>query len=115
MWVGSPKAAVAMCRRSVQASCDALGAKGKNLKEQIDDLATKQIITDPLRKMAHRVRLTANRELHASTDDLETFKEPEATAIIKVMREYFHHVYVMPALLNDDEPGAQAASESPTH
>jgi len=61
--------------------------------------------------MAHRVRLTANRELHASTDDLETFKEPEAAAIIKVMTEYFHHVYVMPALLNDDEPGAQAASE----
>jgi len=42
---------------------------------------------------------------------LETFKEPEAAAIIKVMTEYFHHVYVMPALLNDDEPGAQAASE----
>lgn len=111
MSVGSPKAAVAMCRRSVQASCDALGAKGKNLKEQIDDLATKQIITDPLRRMAHKVRLTANRELHASTDDLETFGEPEAAAIIKVMREYFHHVYVMPALLDDNEPGAQAASE----
>lgn len=93
------KATVAMCRRSVEASCEDLGAKGKNLKEQIDDLATKGKITEPLKEMAHKVRLTANRELHGKSDDLDAFSETDASGIVAFVREYFHHVYVMPALL----------------
>jgi hypothetical protein len=112
LWVRSFKATVAMCRRSVEASSKEKGAKGANLKERIDDLASKGIITDPLRRMAHRVRLTANEELHGASDDLDTFTEPEAEAIVKCVREYFHHVYVMPALLDAyDEPKTMLRAE----
>ena len=111
-WAKSYKATVAMCRRCVEASCKDKKAKGGNLKERIDDLAKHGVITDPLRRMAHRVRLTANEELHGAPDDLDTFTEPEAAAIVKCVREYFHHVYVMPALLDAyDEPQGEAAKK----
>lgn len=98
-WVKAFKATVAMCRRSVEASCHDLGAKGKNLNQRIDDLASSGIITESLKRMAHQVRLTANEELHGKPDDLDTIIEQDAEAIVAFTREYFHHVYVMPALL----------------
>jgi Domain of unknown function (DUF4145) len=112
LWVKSYKAAVAMCRRAVEVSCADLKASGKNLKEKIDDLANKGIITEPLKQMAHRVRLTANEKLHGKDDDLDAFTEQDAEAIVKCVREYFHHVYVMPALLRDYEQ-RQAGSSTP--
>ncbi|MDT5061542.1 MAG: hypothetical protein QOH63_2001 [Acidobacteriota bacterium] len=99
LWVKAYRASVAMCRRAVQSSCDDLGAQGGNLFQQIDDLAKKGIITEPLRQLAHKVRLVANKELHAKHDDLGTIKERDAKSIIAFTQEYFHHVYVMPALL----------------
>lgn len=63
-WVKSYKASIAMCRRSVEASCKQLGAKGKNLNAKIDDLFAQGKITESLKRMAHRVRLTANEKLH---------------------------------------------------
>ncbi len=71
--------------------------------------------------MAHAVRLTANRGLHDKkkaidkspevatvgasdggtfTGDLDTFTEDDVKEMIAFTREFFHHVYVMPALLN---------------
>ena len=115
LWVKSYKATVAMCRRSVEASCADLKATGKNLYAKIDNLADKGIITEPLKKMAHRVRLTANKELHGRGDDLNTFGEQEAEAIVACVREYFHHVYVMPALLKEyEKPKAAAGGTNPT-
>jgi len=98
----------------VQSSCDDLGAEGKNLFKQIDDLAKKGIITEPLRQLAHKVRLVANEQLHGKHDDLGTILEKDAVSIIAFTQEYFHHVYVMPALLKAyDEPDTQAQSASP--
>jgi len=63
--------------------------------------------------MAYRVRLTANRELHGKTDDLDSIIEKDAEAIIRFTREYFYHVYVMPALLKGfEEPGEKPATEA---
>lgn len=107
-WVKAFRASVAMCRRALQSSCDDLQAKGKNLYQQIDDLASKGIITEPLKQLAHQVRLTANKELHES-DGLGAIGEADAEAIIAFTREYFHHVYVMPALLKAYESPQQGA------
>lgn len=125
VWVGSHKAAIAMCRRCVEASCHDLEAEGGNLFKRIEYLASQGIITEPLKKMAHRVRLVANEELHGKSgkkakadeaesiqaDDLDSFGESDAKAMIAFVREFFHHVYVMPALLKTyEEP---ATSETP--
>jgi hypothetical protein len=64
LWVKSYKATVAMCRRSVEASCKQLGAKGRDLEKKIDNLFEQGKITESLRQMAHAVRLTANAQLH---------------------------------------------------
>ncbi|HKV39890.1 MAG TPA: DUF4145 domain-containing protein, partial [Blastocatellia bacterium] len=57
LWVKAYRAAVAMCRRSIEASCNQLGAKGNRLVDKIDDLAQKGKITAPLKDWAHEVRL----------------------------------------------------------
>src|ERR1022692_3484633 len=49
-WVKAYGATVLMCRRSLQVSCDMEQAQGKDLFKQIDDLATKQRITETLKK-----------------------------------------------------------------
>jgi hypothetical protein len=100
LWVKAYRATVAMCARALQTSCDEKEAKGGTLNKQIDDLGSRGVITEPLRQWAHQVRLTRNRELHETTDDPDTaIGEKDAESIVAFTREYFHHVYVMPALL----------------
>lgn len=46
-------------------------------------------------------------------DDLDSIIEKDAEAIIRFTREYFYHVYVMPALLKGfEEPGERPATEA---
>jgi len=110
-WVEAYKATVTMCRRSIQASCLAQGAdKKKKLVGQIDELAAKGFITEPLKQFAHEVRLEGNDGAHPDPDGLENVTQKDAVDIIEFTREYLHHVYVMPAKLqarkNTAAPGA---------
>jgi len=124
VWVKSYKAAVAMCRRSVEATCKHFGATGYTLEKKIDNLAAQGKITESLKEMAHAVRLSGNRGLHGKKeptekdtgsaekpidersplDDLDLFGEDEAKAMIAFTKELFHHVFVMPALLEKYRP-----------
>jgi hypothetical protein len=135
VWIKAYKAAVAMCRRSVEAACKREGATGRDLEKRIDDLAQKGKITEPLRQMAHVVRLSGNRSLHGKktsgppetdavtekdtesvlpvVDDLDTFGEDEANAMIAFVEQFFYHLYAMPALLERYSPKPKGeASES---
>ena len=98
MGVNAFKATVAMCGRAIQASAIQLGASGKDLVNQIDDMAAKGIITNPLKEMAHDIRITRNVGVHPDKDGLKDVEEKDAKDIISFTREFFHHVYVMPAL-----------------
>ena len=91
------KAAVVMCRRSLQASCRNLNAEGKNLINQIDDLAAKDTITAALKNMAHEIRKLGNEGAHPDEDGLGDVTEEDSDDIIEFTRQYFEHVYVMPA------------------
>jgi hypothetical protein len=117
LWVGSYKAAVAMCRRSVEATCKHLGATGRTLEQKIDNLAAQGKITEPLKEWAHAVRLSGNRGLHgkkpadvasddqeAPLDDLDLFGEDEAKAMIAFTEQLFQNVFVMPGLLEKYRP-----------
>jgi len=96
-WVDAYNATVEMCRRALQSSCDDLNATGNNLLLQIDDLASRGVITAPLKELAHKVRLGGNRGAHPSTGT--AIGEEEADAVITFTKHYFEHVYVMPASL----------------
>jgi Domain of unknown function (DUF4145) len=126
MFVSAYRATVTMCRRSVQAACVDLKAKGDNLYSQIDYLADNQQITQPLRQMAHAVRLEGNKGAHPDrekkppeaqmneqvtqaqpiSDNLAGVSVDDAEAVIAFTREFFHHVYVMPARLKRYTPEA---------
>ena len=123
LWVGSYKAAVAMCRRSVEATCKHFGATGSNLEKKIDSLAAKGKINEPLKEMAHAVRLSGNRGLHGNKqviqnettaehetpfDDLDLFGEDEAKAMIVFTQQFFYNLFVVPALLEKYKPRPKA-------
>jgi hypothetical protein len=94
------QATVLLCRRSLQISCDREKAVGKDLFKQIDDLAAKQHITEPLRKMAHRIRLLGKQGAHGDYSDIDdTITEKDADDAITFMRHFVEHVYVLTARL----------------
>jgi hypothetical protein len=112
-WVNAFKATVTMCRRAIQSSCLEKSADPKKkLTLQIDELAKKDLITEPLRLFAHEVRLEGNDGAHPDADGLNDVGETDADDIIEFTREYLHHVYVMPAMLARRKPTA-AASTTP--
>ena len=117
LWVKSYKAAVAMCRRSIEATCKHFGATGHTLEKKIDNLAAQGKITESLKEMAHAVRLSGNRGLHGKNttsttpddqesplDDLDLLGEDEAKAMIAFTEQLFYNVFVMPALLEKYKP-----------
>ncbi len=112
-WVKAYKATVAMCRRAIQASALEKGASPKKkLVEQIDELAGKGLITKPLQRLAHRIRLTGNVGAHPDEDGLADVTGQDADDIIDFTHQFFEHVYVMPAKLEAHEKREKEAAES---
>ena len=97
--VESYRATVTMCRRAIQASSKEFKAAGDKLIHQIDDLAKKGKITEPLKDMAHQIRKIGNDGAHPGDDLLKDVTEQDAAGIIEFVREYFAHVYIMPRKL----------------
>jgi len=113
-WIEAHKAAVTMCRRSIQTSClDQKADRKKKLVAQIDELASKGVITEPLRQFAHEVRLEGNDGAHPDPDGLDNVTSNDADDIIEFTREYLHHVYVMPAKLQARKASAAPAAAKP--
>jgi hypothetical protein len=94
------KATVTMCRRALQAAVlEKMASPDRSLIHQIDELAEKGVITNPLKDMAHVIRLTGNVGAHPDEDGLKNVTDEDAEDILQFTKEFFHHVYVMPAKL----------------
>lgn len=91
------KATVTMCRRALQASCKGLGAQGRRLIDQIDDLGSKGQITRALKDMAHQIRSIGNDGAHPDDDGLNDVTSEDADDVVEFTKQYFDHIYVMPA------------------
>jgi hypothetical protein len=103
------KATVTMCRRALQAAAlEKKASADRPLIHQIDELATKGVITNPLKEMAHAIRLTGNVGAHPDEDGLKDVTDNDAEDIVQFTKEFFHHVYVMPAKLKAREPKPEA-------
>jgi hypothetical protein len=87
-----------MCRRALESSCIQLGADQKLvLAEMIDWVHSQGLITTPLQKMAHKIRLGGNRAAHPQSD--KSLTVGDADAVIEFTDHFFDHVYVLQAKL----------------
>ena len=86
-----------MIRRAMEGVCLDQSAKGKNLKEKIDDLAKKEIIPNSLGRMANAIRYIGNAGAHAKGEDVT---DDEVKVLDEFMRAIIEYVYVAPAKLN---------------
>lgn len=112
--IGSHRSAVTMARRALQGICLDQGApsmrtitsKGKpieiknDLSRQIDWLLSEQIITKPLRSMAHEVRSVGNDGAHPEDAEDDTEISPEDSAEIMALLDAFAQtLYIGPSIL----------------
>ena len=98
--VGAYRATGVMARRTLQLCCIDKGSPKKSLKEQIDWLLEKQIITKDLKDCAHEVRLTGNDAAHPPEDiekDNRVSKE-DADDIVSLLEQFISVLYIAPAL-----------------
>lgn len=106
------RATVVMCRRALQSSCQDLNAEGAKLRNQIDDLAGKGVITRALKDLAHQIRKIGNTGAHPDEDGLEDVNEADAEDIVEFTEQYFRHVYVLPAQMEELKKRRQPKPES---
>jgi hypothetical protein len=113
--VGAHRATVTMARRALQGICLNQGAPAKriikskdgkerkiknDLSRQIDWLLTEQIITKPLKNMAHEVRSVGNNGAHPEDAADNTIITPEDTKeIIALLDAFAQTLYIAPSIL----------------
>lgn len=89
-------ATVAMCRRAMQRIAQNKGAKGDNLREEIDDLFSKGLITKNLRDAAHEVRHFGNFGAHPRDDGLDTISPEDSESVLRMTNEFLLDLYIRP-------------------
>lgn len=74
-------AAAIMARSAVQLVVRSHGAIGKNLKEEIDDMASKGLILPSMKDFAHEVRVLANEGTHPQPGSKGTSEKDAKDAV----------------------------------
>lgn len=87
------KAAVTMCRRSLETACDSRKAKGKSLSEKITALHESGIIDEPTYNLASGIRQFGNYGAHPKEDLLKTVGEQEAELILKITERVYGQLW----------------------
>lgn len=95
--VGAWNATATMCRRIVQECIINKGGVGKTLYNQIDNLASKRIITDDIKDWAHEIRILGRDGAHA--DVTTDVGEEEAKFAVEFTKELLNYVYILKARL----------------
>ncbi len=98
---GAWRGSASMTRRALQNSLMEKGATKEKLREQIDELFDKDIITKDIRNWAHEIRLTGNIGAHPDKDGLKDVTQAEAKQLLDFMEQYLNYVYVMPARVDE--------------
>lgn len=88
-------AAALMARSAVQLVARSHGAKGKNLKEEIDDLAGKSLILPVMKEWAHEVRGLANEGTHPQPGTTGT-NEKDAKDVVEFLSFLMTVMYNLP-------------------
>ncbi len=89
---------VTMCRRALEEAMKDLGAEGRDLFTQIDDLESKRKITPELKEWAHEGRLGGKLGAHG-TKQKQWAERDDAEEVFEFSRWFFRYVYVLPQQL----------------
>jgi len=93
---GNNDAAAVMARSALQAVMRSQKAVGKDLYNEIDDLATKGILPAVIQEWAHEVRQLAKPAAHPEDDEEETSSE-DAEDVVKFLDFLLEYTYDVPA------------------
>ena len=93
-------AAALMARSSLQIALRECEAKGSNLKNEIDDLASKGILPQLMQDWAHNVRELGNDSAHPVPDQPPT-NSKDASDIVWFMDFLFEYLYSLPRQIKD--------------
>lgn len=88
-------AAALMARSALQVSLREQNASGKNLKDEIDDLAGKGVLPKIMQDWAHNVRELGNDSAHPKPDQPPT-KPEDAKDIVGFTDYLFEYLYTLP-------------------
>ena len=89
------KAAVIMTRSALQGATRQQRAQGKTLKDEIDDLAAKHVISPTLQDWSHELRDGGNLVAHPEPG--KTVDTQDAEELIALAESIFDYLYVIPA------------------
>lgn len=93
---GQYKASMLMARAALQHACRSLGADGRGLKAELDDLVEKGAITRDLRAFADEVRLLGNDVAHPP-EDIMVVERDEAEELLEYLDGFLQTTLVLPA------------------
>jgi hypothetical protein len=93
-------AAALMARSAVQLVARSHGAIGKNLKEEIDDLAAKGLILPSMKEFAHEVRALANEGTHPQPGSTGT-PEKDAKDVVEFLSFLVTVMYNLPKQIKE--------------
>ena len=94
------EAAALMARSSLQIALRGQNAEGKNLKQEIDDLAGKGVLPNIMQEWAHNVRELGNESAHPHPDQVPTDPK-DAKDIVAFMDYLFEYLYTLPKRINE--------------
>lgn len=92
--------AAVMARSALQAAMRDKAAKGKNLKEEIEDLAVKGILHPLMKDWSHEVRELANESAHPGPSSTETNPQ-DARDVVRFLDFLLNYLYDLPRQIED--------------
>jgi hypothetical protein len=95
LFVQNYKSCVVMTRIALQAATRDKQAKGKNLRDEIDNLAATHVIPDALRDWAHEIRDGGNLVAHPEPD--KRVEKEDAEELLSLTESILEYLYVVPA------------------
>jgi hypothetical protein len=93
-------AAAIMARSALQAITRDQEAEGGSLSQEIEDLATKGIISPTIQEWSHEIRLLGNTVAHPNPDEEETRPE-DAQDIVKFLDFLLEYLYDLPKQIEE--------------
>jgi hypothetical protein len=93
-------AAGVMARSAIQLVARSRNAEGKNLKEEIDDLAAKGLLPPIMKEWAHEVRSLGNEGAHPKPGTTGT-NEKDAKDVVKFLSFLMTVMYDLPKQIED--------------